>query len=91
MKSEITAEMRRRTEVSGTEMTALEADRTFDLVVGAIKTVVHRDGTARLPGLGTFTKKFQLGRQARNPRTGEPVSVPGRDVIKFKATKPAQG
>ena len=35
-------------------------------------------------GFGTFKVKDQAARQARNPRTGEAVSVPAKKVAAFK-------
>lgn len=87
MKGKIVEEMCR----VDTGMTPLLAARTFDNVVAALVAVINRDGEARVPGLGKFERKFQQGRVGRNPRTGEPVNIPGRDVIKFKATKPTKG
>jgi integration host factor subunit beta len=86
MKSSIVEQMRR----DDPDMSALEAGRTFDLVTNALVAVINREGEARIPGLGKFEKRFQQGRQGRNPRTGEPVEIAGRDVIKFKATKPSK-
>ncbi len=38
-------------------------------------------------GFGTFKVIHKPARIARNPKTGEPVNVEPKDVIKFKASK----
>ena len=40
-----------------------------------------------LKGFGSFSRKAMAARTARNPKTGEPISVPARSVLKFKASK----
>ncbi len=40
----------------------------------------------RLQGLGTFNRKVKPARTARNPRTGDPIAVPARSVLTFKAS-----
>ncbi len=86
MKSSIIAEIQKAT--PGYTAKA-DAEKAYDTVVGAIQTVIQRDGTARLPGFGIFKKRFREGRQARNPRTGETVDIAGRDVVSFKQSKSA--
>ena len=38
-------------------------------------------------GFGSFTLRFREPRIGRNPKTGEPVALPGRYVPHFKAGK----
>ncbi len=38
-----------------------------------------------LPGLGVLRVRRRAARMARNPRTGEPVHVPAKKVVRFKA------
>jgi hypothetical protein len=40
-----------------------------------------------ISGLGIFSAKLRAARQARNPRTGEAISVPAMKVPKFRAAK----
>jgi integration host factor subunit beta len=54
--------------------------RVFD---GIIDTLVD-EGRIELRNFGVFEVKKRKARQARNPRTGEKVSVPGRSVVIFK-------
>lgn len=34
-------------------------------------------------GFGTFTKRAKPARQGRNPRTGEAITIPAREVVVF--------
>ncbi len=43
----------------------------------------------QIKGFGTFQMQTWLARTARNPRTGEPVQVPERQKLTFKASKGA--
>ena len=40
-----------------------------------------------LRGFGTFKVRHRKARTGRNPRTGEPVEVPARDVPVFKPSR----
>ncbi len=44
-----------------------------------------------IPGFGTFKRITRKARKARNPRTGETVTVAERTVVTFRPTKPAKG
>jgi nucleoid DNA-binding protein len=62
-----------------------DAERAFSATVDAVRAVINRDGAARLPGFGSFKKKYREGgRQVRNPRTGEMVTTVGRERVAFK-------
>jgi len=38
-------------------------------------------------GVGKFTVRRRKGYMGRNPRTGEPIEVPGREVVYFKPSR----
>jgi len=52
----------------------------------AIAETLKEDGRLVLPGFGTFSTITRKARTGRNPATGEPVQIPEKSVIKFKAT-----
>jgi integration host factor subunit beta len=52
----------------------------FDQITDALA----RGGRVELRGFGAFAVKQRDGRQAHNPRTGEPVSVATKTVPFFK-------
>ena len=43
--------------------------------------------TVKLVGFGTFKASVNPARMARNPKTGEPVSVPAKMRVNFNAGK----
>jgi nucleoid DNA-binding protein len=63
------------------QLLALEAvQMVFD---GIIEALVN-EGRIELRNFGVFEVKRRRAKQARNPRTGEGVSVPERSVVTFK-------
>jgi DNA-binding protein HU-beta len=66
---------------SGTSKANVE--RFYDgLVSLAVKELKTR-GEFVLPGLGALKVRARKARMARNPRTGEPVRVPAKKVVRF--------
>ena len=57
--------------------------RTLDEI---IKTLVE-EGRIELRNFGVFEVKRRAPRKARNPRTGDKVSVPANNVVTFKPGK----
>jgi integration host factor subunit beta len=60
----------------------------------AVKSMLERMSVAlasgeriEIRGFGSFTLHYREPRIGRNPKTGEPVALPGRDVPHFKAGK----
>lgn len=39
-----------------------------------------------IPGFGTFKMEKRPARTGRNPRTGESMKIPAKQVVKFKAS-----
>ncbi len=63
------------------------AEEVVDLVFNSITDSMKKGEEVSIAGFGIFTVKQRLARQARNPRTGEMVSVPATKVPKFRAGK----
>lgn len=53
---------------------------------GITKALVKRDKIT-LIGFGTFSTTDRKERTAKNPQTGEPMTVAAKTVVKFKASK----
>jgi nucleoid DNA-binding protein len=78
-KKEITRKIAERLGI--TQMLALEAvQMVFD---GIVETLVD-EGRIELRNFGVFEVKRRRPRKARNPLTGESISVPERTVVTFK-------
>ncbi len=70
--------------VGGTKTTAEQAvEKVIEVIINSLKSGEE----VSIAGLGIFTVKERAARQARNPRTGEAISVPAMKVPKFKASK----
>jgi DNA-binding protein HU-beta len=63
------------------------ATAALDAVLEAIPEALARGEEVRLVGFGTFSAHIRAASEGRNPRTGEPLSIPERRVPKFKAAK----
>lgn len=57
--------------------------RTFDEIVATLV----REGRIELRNFGVFEVKRRAPRKARNPRTGDKVYVPAKNVVTFKPGK----
>ena len=68
-------------ELGITAVVALQAvQRTFDKITEALV----EEGRIELRNFGVFEVKQRRPKKARNPRTGEKVTVPARLVVTFK-------
>jgi DNA-binding protein HU-beta len=65
--------------------------KEVDNVLQALRSIIYKtlkkDYKIKLDGLGVFQLKDRKARMARNPRTGEMVSVPAKKVVKFRVLK----
>lgn len=41
----------------------------------------------KLPGIGKFKLTTSSARKGRNPRTGEPIDIPSKTIVKFAPTE----
>jgi len=70
--------------LGGTKVQAEEiVDGLFDTIVGSLK----KGNEVSVAGFGIFSVKARAARMARNPKTGEQVSVAATKVPKFRAAK----
>jgi nucleoid DNA-binding protein len=58
----------------------------FDEIIDALAT----EGRIELRGFGVFEVKKRKARKARNPHTGQAVSVPEKRTVSFKAGQEMQ-
>jgi DNA-binding protein HU-beta len=68
-------------------ITKKDANLVIGTVLEGIKSGLLADGKVTLVGFGTFSVVQRAARQARNPKTGEAISVPAKMVPKFKPSK----
>lgn len=52
-----------------------------------IAAAVVEEGEAAIPGLGKLVAETKAERKGRNPKTGEPITIPAHKAVKFKVAK----
>jgi nucleoid DNA-binding protein len=65
-------------------LTHCQVREVIQRVLDGITETLAGDGRVELRSFGVFGVRRRRPRQARNPRTGERVFVPGRAVVTFK-------
>lgn len=65
--------------------------RFYDGLVKLAMNELRTKGEFVLPGFGAFKVKVLKARIARNPRTGEPIKVPSKKVVRFTAYSDLKG
>src|SRR5205823_9673072 len=64
--------------------------KTKDIVQRTLDAIIHtlvEEGRIELRNFGVFEVKKRAPRKARNPRTGDKVYVPAKNVVTFKPGK----
>ena len=67
----------------GAGITVEQAQRNFELVIGAIKSELQAGRDVKIMNFGRFTVLERKAHQARNPKTGAAVAVPDRKYPHF--------
>ena len=68
-------------------MSQKSAGNAVMTTLAAIGSGLSRGDSVAIPRFGTFSVKERAEHKARNPRTGEEITVPARKIIVFKAGK----
>lgn len=71
----------------GPGITKKDCALVVDGFLNALKLAMAQGEHVEIRGFGTFKVRKRKSRTARNPRTGEPVTVPSRSVPVFKPSK----
>ena len=69
------------------EISRKDAERCLSAVFEEITGAMAAHNRVELRGFGTFSVRERCTRKARNPKTGELVTVPAKRVPFFKASK----
>lgn len=64
-----------------------EAQGAVNAVIDTMQEALAAHDAVSIPGFGKFTVRLNNPRTARNPVTGEAISVPSRYSVKFSAGK----
>lgn len=68
-------------------MTHAEAGKALKAVISCVGESLTKGEPVILIGFGTFSVVDRPARPARNPRTGEPIELAAKKVVKFKPGK----
>lgn len=66
-------------------LTKADAGRALEAVLEGIQTGLKKEGKVALVGFGTFQAKKRSARNGINPLTKQPISIPEKTVVSFKA------
>jgi len=69
------------------EITKSAAAAALDAYVEAVTRELKQGGKISLVGFGTFCVSKRKAREGRNPKTGESIRIPAKNVVKFKPGK----
>ncbi|HEY4493362.1 MAG TPA: HU family DNA-binding protein [Candidatus Paceibacterota bacterium] len=67
--------------------TRVAAEQGVETIINSIVSELKKGEEVSIAGLGIFSVKQRKSRTARNPRTGESITVPAMKVPKFRAAK----
>ena len=68
---------------STTNLTQKQAEEAVSLMAGTVIDALVKGDSVSLVGFGTFKASDRAARSARNPKTGETITVPAKKVPKF--------
>jgi DNA-binding protein HU-beta len=67
--------------------TKTEAAAAVESLLDGITRALKKGDPITFVGFGTFKTSQRRARVARNPRTGDPIKIPKRRVVRFTAGK----
>jgi DNA-binding protein HU-beta len=70
------------------QITKKQAVQILDLL--ATMAYKHAKDTFTLPGIGKLVLVNRAARMGRNPKTGEPIKIAAKRVVKFRVAKAAK-
>lgn len=68
------------------DVTRADAIRVVDNIVRGITEGLLKDHEVKISGFGKFVLQNKEPRMGRNPRTGEPMLITARRVLKFQTS-----
>ncbi len=70
---------------AGAGLSKADAKKALDAFVGATTDALKKGDRVALVGFGSFSVSTRSARKGRNPQTGKEISIPAKQVVKFKA------
>ncbi len=69
----------------GAGLSKMSAKKAVEAAIDSIKETLKNGEKVQIPGIITLAVTTRPARTSKNPRTGEPITVPAKKVIKAKA------
>ena len=66
-------------------LTKADAKKALDGFINATSEALSNGDRVALVGFGSFSISERKARTGRNPQTGKEISIPAKNVVKFKA------
>jgi integration host factor subunit beta len=73
-----------------TGSTLIQSEQIVDTIIDSMTRALRRGDEIEIRGFGCFRIHERGSRLGRNPRTGEPVDVPVRKLVRFKPGREIQ-
>ena len=70
-----------------TGKTKKDSKIALETILSIMKDELANGGEIKLVNFGTFKIVARKARKGRNPRTGESIDIPAKNVVRFKAGK----
>ena len=64
-----------------------DAGKAFKALMDVTNDTLKNGDKIQIIGFGTFMMQERPARKGKNPRTGKPIKIPAKKVLKFKASK----
>ncbi|MCE5334193.1 MAG: HU family DNA-binding protein [Desulfobacteraceae bacterium] len=61
------------------------AEKALNSFISAVSDALAQKEKITLVGFGTFDISERAQREGRNPRTGQPITIPSSKAVRFKA------
>jgi DNA-binding protein HU-beta len=78
-KSELVAKVAEKTKI-----THAQAEHSVNALLGTIEEALRNGEKVSLVGFGSFDTHKRKARTGRNPKSGAPIKIPAKTVVKFK-------
>ncbi|MDR0748872.1 MAG: HU family DNA-binding protein [Tannerellaceae bacterium] len=66
-------------------LSKIDAKKAIEAFVETVSTELKKGGKVALLGFGSFSVAEKSARKGVNPKTKEPIDIPARKAVKFKA------
>jgi nucleoid DNA-binding protein len=73
-----------------TGSTVIQSEQIVDTIIDSMTRALRRGDEIEIRSFGSFRIHERGPHPGRNPRTGEPVDVPARKLIRFKPSREIQ-